>query len=122
MKILVVDDSATMRRIICNILVMLGFSSVSVAVNGKSAMEELYLHEYSLVISDWRMEPISGLDLLRWIRRDKKLNQLPFIMISAESDRNSIIETVKSGVSDYIVKPFSKATLKNKLQNIFGDF
>jgi two-component system, chemotaxis family, chemotaxis protein CheY len=122
MKILVVDDSATMRRIVSNVLSMLGFANITTAINGKEALQALGSDDFDLVVSDWKMEPINGLDLLKKIRGDKKLKDLPFIMLSAESDKKSIIETINNGVSEYIVKPFSKETLKGKIQNIFGLF
>ena len=122
MKILVVDDSATMRRIVSNVLSMLGFANITTAINGKEALQALGSDDFDLVVSDWKMEPINGLDLLKKIRGDKKLKDLPFIMLSAESDKRSIIETINNGVSEYIVKPFSKETLKGKIQNIFGLF
>ena len=122
MKILVVDDSATMRRIVSNVLSMLGFANITTAINGKDALQALGSDDFDLVVSDWKMEPINGLDLLKKIRGDEKLKDLPFIMLSAESDKRSIIETINNGVSEYIVKPFSKETLKGKIQNIFGSF
>ena len=122
MKILVVDDSATMRRIVANVLSMLGFANITTAINGKEALQALGSDDFDLVVSDWKMEPINGLDLLKKIRGDEKLKDLPFIMLSAESDKRSIIETINNGVSEYIVKPFSKETLKGKIQNIFGSF
>ena len=122
MKILVVDDSATMRRIVSNVLSMLGFANITTAINGKEALQALGSDDFDLVVSDWKMEPINGLDLLKKIRGDEKLKDLPFIMLSAESDKISIIETINTGVSEYIVKPFSKETLKGKIQNIFGSF
>ena len=122
MKILVVDDSATMRRIVSNVLSMLGFANITTAINGKDALQALGSDDFDLVVSDWKMEPINGLDLLKKIRGDEKLKDLPFIMLSAESDKRSIIETINNGVSEYIVKPFSKETLKGKIQNIFGLF
>ena len=122
MKILVVDDSATMRRIVSNVLSMLGFANITTAINGKEALQALGSDDFDLVVSDWKMEPINGLDLLKKIRGDEKLKDLPFIMLSAESDKRSIIETINNGVSEYIVKPFSKETLKGKIQNIFGSF
>ena len=122
MKILVVDDSATMRRIVSNVLSMLGFANITTAINGKEALQALGSDDFDLVVSDWKMEPINGLDLLKKIRGDKKLKDLPFIMLSAVSDKKSIIEAINNGVSEYIVKPFSKETLKGKIQNIFGLF
>ncbi len=122
MKILVVDDSATMRRIVSNVLSMLGFANITTAINGKEALQALGSDDFDLVVSDWKMEPINGLDLLKKIRGDKKMKELPFIMLSAESDKRCIMETINNGVSEYIVKPFSKETLKGKIQNIFGSF
>jgi len=119
-KILVVDDSATMRRIVTNVLGMLGFSNITLAIDGTEALQFLVSDDFDLIVSDWNMEPVSGMDLLRHVRKDGKLKNLPFIMLSAESDKKSIIEAMKNGVSEYIVKPFSKETLRNKIQNIFG--
>jgi two-component system chemotaxis response regulator CheY len=101
---------------------MLGFANITTAINGKEALQALGSDDFDLVVSDWKMEPINGLDLLKKIRGDEKLKDLPFIMLSAESDKRSIIETINNGVSEYIVKPFSKETLKGKIQNIFGLF
>jgi two-component system, chemotaxis family, chemotaxis protein CheY len=120
MKILVVDDSATMRRIVTNVLSMLGFSNITLAIDGTEALQLLVSDDFDLIVSDWSMEPVSGMDLLKHVRKDGKLKNLPFIMLSGESDKKSIIATMKNGVSEYIVKPFSKETLRSKIQNIFG--
>ncbi|CUW40016.1 chemotaxis regulator transmitting signal to flagellar motor component cheY [Magnetospirillum sp. XM-1] len=119
-RILVVDDSATMRRILCNVLAQIGFTSVTSATGGGQAIALLNSEEYGLVISDWKMEPITGLDLVRAIRGTEKIASMPVLMVSAESEKNRIITAIACGISDYIVKPFTRRVLEQKLENIFG--
>ena len=122
MPILIVDDYKTMLRIIRNLLKQLGFTNVDEATDGSSALQKLRDKEYSLVISDWNMEPMSGMQLLTEVRADTKLKDLPFIMITAESKTENVIAAKQAGVSNYIVKPFNAATLKTKLAAVLGNF
>ena len=122
MQILIVDDYKTMLRIIRNLLKQLGFNNVDEATDGSAALQKLRDKEYSLVISDWNMEPMSGMQLLTEVRADTKLKDLPFIMITAESKTENVIAAKEAGVSNYIVKPFNAATLKTKLAAVLGNF
>jgi len=122
MPILIVDDYKTMLRIIRNLLKQLGFNNVDEATDGSAALQKLRDKEYKLVISDWNMEPMSGMQLLTEVRADTKLKDLPFIMITAESKTENVIAAKQAGVSNYIVKPFNAATLKTKLAAVLGNF
>lgn len=119
MKILVVDDFSTMRRIVKNILQQLGFSNVEEAEDGKVALGKLRNNAFDFVISDWNMPNMMGIDLLREVRNDPNLKALPFLMVTAESQKENVIEAVQAGVSNYIVKPFTADTLETKLETIF---
>jgi two-component system chemotaxis response regulator CheY len=121
MPVLVVDDYATMIRIIRNLLRQLGFENVDEASDGRSALAKLRAKKYGLVISDWNMEPMTGYDLLLAVRGDKALFETPFIMITAESKTDNVIAAKKAGVNNYIVKPFNAATLKSKIDAVFED-
>jgi two-component system chemotaxis response regulator CheY len=122
MPILIVDDYKTMLRIIRNLLKQLGFNNVDEATDGSQALHKLRDKSYGLVISDWNMEPMTGIQLLREVRADAKLKDLPFIMITAESKTENVVAAKAAGVSNYIVKPFNAATLKTKLTSIIGNF
>ena len=122
MPILIVDDYKTMLRIIRNLLKQLGFENVDEAMDGSAALHKLREKPYHLVISDWNMEPMTGLQLLREVRTDAKLKELPFIMITAESKTENVVAAKQAGVSNYIVKPFNAATLKTKLASVIGNF
>jgi two-component system, chemotaxis family, chemotaxis protein CheY len=122
MPILIVDDYKTMLRIIRNLLKQLGFDNVDEATDGSGALSKLRDKEFQLIISDWNMEPMSGLQLLKEVRADVKLKELPFIMITAESKSENVIAAKEAGVSNYIVKPFNAATLKGKLTAVLGNF
>jgi two-component system chemotaxis response regulator CheY len=122
MPILVVDDYKTMLRILNNLLKQLGFSNVDEAMDAGNALQKLRTKRYGLVISDWNMEPMSGLDLLKEVRADQQLSKLPFIMITAESKTENVVAAKQAGVTNYIVKPFNAATLKQKMTAVFGDF
>ena len=122
MPILIVDDYKTMLRIIRNLLKQLGFENVDEATDGAAALSKLRGKQYGLVISDWNMEPMTGLQLLREVRADAKLKALPFIMVTAESKKENVITAKEAGVSNYIVKPFNAATLKMKLEAVIGQF
>jgi two-component system chemotaxis response regulator CheY len=120
MPILVVDDYATMIRILRNLLKQLGFENVDDATDGSSALVKMHGKKYGLVISDWNMEPMTGYDLLREVRASPELSTTPFIMITAESKTENVIAAKKAGVSNYIVKPFNAATLKTKMEAVLG--
>lgn len=122
MPILVVDDYKTMIRIIRNLLKQVGFTNVDEAIDGSSALTKLRDRDFGLVISDWNMEPMSGLQLLKEVRADVKLKELPFIMITAESKSENVNAAEAAGVSTYIVKPFNAAILKGKLAAVLGNF
>ena len=119
MKILVVDDFSTMRRIIKNLLRDLGFTNVSEADDGSSALPMLQNGRFELLITDWNMPGMQGIDLLKAIRADDKLKHLPVLMVTAESKRDQIVAAAQAGVNGYIVKPFTAQTLKEKLDKIF---
>ena len=121
MRILVVDDYSTMRRIIRNLLNQLGYADVDEAEDGSVALQKMRSSNYNLVISDWNMEPMTGYELLREVRADDRLSRTPFIMVTAESKTESVIAAKKAGVNNYIVKPFNAATLKAKIDAIFGE-
>jgi two-component system, chemotaxis family, chemotaxis protein CheY len=121
MSVLVVDDYSTMVRIIRNLLRQLGFEDVDDASDGAAALEKMHLKRYGLVISDWNMEPMTGFDLLRQVRADPNLGEIPFIMVTAESKTENVIAAKKAGVNNYIVKPFNAQTLKAKIEAVFTD-
>jgi two-component system chemotaxis response regulator CheY len=122
MPILIVDDYKTMLRIIRNLLKQLGFDNVDEASDGSAALQKLRDGKFGLVISDWNMEPMSGIQLLREVRADGNLRKMPFIMVTAESKTENVVIAKEAGVTNYIVKPFNAATLKSKLVGVFGDF
>ena len=122
MPVLIVDDYKTMLRIIRNLLKQIGFNNVDEATDGKATLEKMQQRKYGLVISDWNMEPMTGLELLKEVRADDKLRPTPFIMITAESKTENVIAAKEAGVNNYIVKPFNAATLKTKLSSVLGDF
>jgi two-component system chemotaxis response regulator CheY len=119
-KVLVVDDFATMRRIIKGVLKQLGFSNIIEAEDGTSAMDVLRKEKIGLVVSDWNMPKMTGLDLLKAIRADEDLKSTPFIMVTAEGQKENVIEAVKAGVNNYIVKPFTPETFNEKLEKVFA--
>ena len=122
MPVLVVDDYATMIRIVSNLLRQLGFSNIDTAMNGESALELMSTRRYGLVLSDWNMEPMTGLDLVKAVRNDQTLNDTPFIMVTAESKPENVVTAKLAGVDSYIVKPFNAETLKRKLAGVLGKF
>ena len=122
MSVLVVDDYKTMLRIIRNLLKQLGFNNVDEASDGGGALQKLRQKDFGLVISDWNMEPMTGLQLLKEVRADEKLKALPFIMVTAESKTENVVAAKEAGVSNYIVKPFNAATLKQKMSSVIGNF
>jgi two-component system, chemotaxis family, chemotaxis protein CheY len=120
MKVLVVDDFATMRRIVRNILKQIGFANICEADNGKNALKELKKEKYDLILCDWNMPEMPGIELLNSVRSDDRLKHTPFVMVTAEAQKENIVEAVKAGVNSYIVKPFTAETVSEKLQKIFG--
>ncbi len=122
MPVLVVDDYKTMLRIIRNLLSQLEFNNVHEATDGVGALAKLRDNQFGLVISDWNMEPMTGLQLLREVRADTNLKDTPFIMITAESKTENVIAAKEAGVSNYIVKPFNAGTLKTKMTSVLGEF
>lgn len=122
MNVLIVDDYKTMLRIIRNLLRQLNFINVEEATDGAMALQMLRGGNFGLVISDWNMEPMTGLQLLREVRADAKLKTIPFIMVTAESKSENVVAAKQAGVSNYIVKPFNAETLKQKLVSVLGDF
>jgi two-component system, chemotaxis family, chemotaxis protein CheY len=119
MDVLVVDDAATMRRIVKGLLRELGIKNIREAENGSTALDELRKKKADLVVSDWNMPIMNGLDLLRAIRQDNDLKSTPVLMVTAEAKKENIIEALQAGVSNYIVKPFNAKTLEEKLSKIF---
>lgn len=118
-KILVVDDFSTMRRILRNLLQELGFSDIQEADDGKNALAMLRSTKFDFVVTDWNMPVMTGIDLLKAIRADAALKTLPVLMVTAENVREQIIEAAQYGVNGYVVKPFNAATLKEKIDRIF---
>lgn len=119
MKILVVDDFSTMRRIIKNLLRDLGFTNVQEADDGSTALPMLQNGDFDFVVTDWNMPGMQGIDLLREIRKDDNLKHMPVMMVTAEAKKEQIVAAAQAGVNGYIVKPFTAATLKGKLDKIF---
>jgi two-component system chemotaxis response regulator CheY len=119
MKILTVDDFSTMRRIIKNILHHLGYSNVTEADDGSAALAILQTQDIDFVISDWNMPNMNGLDLLKAMRADDKLQHIPVLLVTAEALKENVVEAVKAGVNGYIVKPFTAETLREKITAIF---
>jgi|TARA_R110002124_G_scaffold244884_1_gene409977 two-component system chemotaxis response regulator CheY len=119
MKILVVDDFSTMRRIIKNLLKDLGFTSIQEADDGNTALPMLVQGDFDFVVTDWNMPGMQGIDLLRAIRADDNLKHLPVLMVTAEAKKEQIVAAAQAGVNGYVVKPFTAATLKEKLEKIF---
>jgi two-component system chemotaxis response regulator CheY len=119
---LVVDDYKTMLRILRNLLRQLNFSNIHDASDGADALKVLRDSSIDLIISDWNMEPMTGIELLRAVRGDDKLKHIPFIMITAESKSENVISAKEAGVSNYIVKPFNAETLKSKMVSVLGEF
>ena len=118
-KFLVVDDFSTMRRIVRNLLKELGYSNVDEAEDGAMALSKLKNETFDFVISDWNMPNMTGIELLRAVRADGQIKHLPFLMITAEAKRENIIEAATAGANGYIVKPFTAATLEEKMGKIF---
>lgn len=120
MKILVVDDYPTMRRIVRNLLDQIGYKEVEEASNGAEAFEKIKASRFDMVISDWNMEPMTGIELLREVRALPQTAQLPFIMVTAESKTENVVAAKQAGASQYIVKPFTAETLKAKIASVLN--
>jgi two-component system chemotaxis response regulator CheY len=119
MKILVVDDFSTMRRIIKNVLKDLGFANIQEADDGNTALPMLQQDVFDFVVTDWNMPGMQGIDLLRAIRADASLKHIPVLMVTAEAKKEQIIAAAQAGVNGYVIKPFTTATLERKLIKIF---
>ncbi|MDB5368369.1 MAG: cheY2 [Rhodospirillales bacterium] len=119
-KVLVVDDYKTMTKIVANLLKTIGFKEVVELNDGASALQALRKDRFGLVISDWNMEPMTGLQLLQECRKDAHLAKIPFIMITAESKTENVIAAKQAGVDNYIVKPFNAETLKSKVESVLN--
>jgi len=119
-KILVVDDMATMRRIIKGLLEQLGFKNIDEAEDGKVALQKLKSGSYDFVITDWNMPNMTGLELVQEIRKDPQLKHLPVLMVTAEAKKENVLLAIKAGVNNYIVKPFTAEVLKEKIEKIFS--
>ncbi len=123
MNVLIVDDYTTMLRIIKNLLKQLGFNNIDEATDGSMALEKVKSKKYGLVISDWNMEPMSGLEFLKQVRASNEdFKTVPFIMVTAESKTENVIAAKQAGVNNYIVKPFNAETLKTKISSVLGEF
>ena len=120
LKFLVVDDFSTMRRIIKNLLHDLGYSNVTEADDGKTALPMLQAGDFDFLITDWNMPGMPGLDLIKAVRADTRLAKMPVLMLTAEAKRDQIIEAAQAGVNGYVIKPFTAETLKEKLDKILS--
>lgn len=119
MRILIVDDFSTMRRIIKNLLNDLGYTNTAEAEDGNSALAVLAQSSFDFVVTDWNMPGMTGIELLRAIRADERFKTLPVLMVTAEAKREQIIEAAQAGVNGYVIKPFTAQTLEEKLGKIF---
>ena len=120
MKILVVDDFQTMRRIIRNYLRQLGFNNVEEAEDGDVALEKLIETQFDFVITDWNMPKMTGIDLLKKIRAENNFKNIPVLIITAEAEKENVVQAAQAGVNDYIVKPFTPEVLQSKIEKIFS--
>jgi len=120
MNVLIVDDYKTMLRIIRNLLKQIDFNNVEEATDGSEALQKMKTGHFGLVISDWNMQPMTGLELLTEVRKDAKLKTTPFIMITAESKVENVVAAKAAGVSNYIVKPFNAETLRDKIEKVLA--
>ena len=119
MRVLVVDDFSTMRRIVKNTLRQIGFTNIEEAEDGQKAYDRLSAEKFDFVVSDWNMPNMTGIDLLRKVRATPQIKDIPFLMVTAESQKENVVEAVKARVNNYIVKPFTAETLSEKLNKIF---
>jgi len=122
MNVLIVDDYKTMLRIEDNLLRQIGFTNVEEALGGPPALEKLKQKKFGLILSDWNMEPMTGLEFLKVVRADPQTKSVPFIMVSAEGKAENVVAAKAAGVNNYIVKPFNAATLKQKIATVLGEF
>ncbi len=120
MRILVVDDFATMRRIIKNLLGELGFNNLDEADDGKTALPIMQTGEIDFLVTDWNMPGMTGLDLVKAVRADPKLRHTPILMVTAEAKKSQIVEAAQAGINGYVVKPFTAGTLNEKIEKIFA--
>jgi two-component system chemotaxis response regulator CheY len=118
-KILVVDDMATMRRIIKNLLMQLGYRNIDEAEDGVVGLQKMRNNNYDFIITDWNMPNMTGLDMVKEVRKDPSLKHLPILMVTAEAKKENVILAIKAGVNNYIVKPFPAEVLKEKMEKIF---
>ncbi|MFO7736329.1 MAG: response regulator [bacterium] len=121
MKVLVVDDFATIRKIIKNVCKKIGFTDIDTAENGKMALSKLEQGDFGLVISDWNMPVMTGIELLEAVRKHPDLKDTPFLMVTAEAEKEKVVRAISAGVSNYIVKPFTPEVLQQKLEAVFKD-
>ena len=119
-KVLVVDDFSTMRKIFRNNLKGMRFNNIVEAENGRKALEELKKESVGLIISDWNMPVMTGIELLKAVRGDAGLKSIPFVMVTAEGQKDNVMEAAKAGVSNYVVKPFTPDAFSEKLQKVLG--
>ena len=121
MNVLVVDDYKSMIRIVRGLLNQLGFQNVDEAMDGPSALALIRSKSYGLVLSDWNMQPMSGLELLKTVRADDRTRSLPFVMVTAEAKAENVVAARQAGVNNYVIKPFTLAVLKQKLTTVLGE-
>jgi two-component system chemotaxis response regulator CheY len=120
MRVLIVDDFASIRWILRNILKRNGFTNVTEAHNGKSALKVLKKEKFDLILCDWTMPVMSGLELLNKVRSDDELKNIPFVMITAEAQKDNITKAIEAGTTNYVMKPFTAKAISEKLQKVFG--
>jgi two-component system chemotaxis response regulator CheY len=118
LPILLVDDYPAMRRVLRTLLIQLGFANIDFAADGTAALQKLHQRPYALIISDFKMEPMSGLGLLREVRREERLRNVPFILVTAYADPEDLAAAIKAGVSDCIAKPFTADVLRKKIETL----
>ena len=121
MNVLVVDDYKSMIRIVRGLLNQLGFTNVDEAMDGPSALSMIRSKEYGLVLSDWNMQPMTGLELLKAVRAEARTRALPFVMVTAEAKAENVVAARQAGVNNYVIKPFTLAVLKQKLTTVLGE-
>lgn len=121
MNVLVVDDYKSMIRIVRGLLNQLGFQNVDEAMDGPSALSLIRSKDYGLVLSDWNMQPMSGLELLKEVRAEDRTKALPFVMVTAEAKAENVVAARQAGVNNYVIKPFTLAVLKQKLTTVLGE-
>jgi len=120
MKVLVVDDFSTMRRIVKNLLKQIGFTNIDEAEDGEQAYTKLKSETFGLVVSDWNMPNLDGLGLIKKVRSDSEINSVPILMVTAEAEKDKVISAIQAGVNNYIVKPFTGEVLREKIDGIFA--